>query len=90
MLLRRFLCLLRCRLFGNLWWFLCVSPRDRGWGGKGEGSLGRGEAGEGTKGGGKGEGTLTPVDTRVVAGNPRETQHQLEVSKGGKLKGNVF
>ena len=43
-----------------------------------------------TKRGGKGEGTLTPVNTRVVAGKPRKTQHQLEVSERGKLKGKMF
>ena len=52
--------------------------------------MGRGEAGGRTKGGGKGEGTLTPVNTRVVAGKPRKTQHQLEVSERGKVKGKVF
>ena len=52
--------------------------------------MGRGEAGGRTEGGGKGEGTLTPIDTRVVAGKPRETEHQLKMSKGGKLKGKVF
>ena len=90
MLLRRFLCLLRCKVSGNPGWFLCVSPRDSGWGGKGEGCLRRGEAGGRTEGGGKGEGTLTQVNTRVVANKPRETQHKLEMSKGGKLKGKVF
>ena len=54
------------------------------------GEEGRGKTGGRTKGGGKGEGTLTPVNARVVAGEPRETQHQLEVSKGGELKGKVF
>ena len=29
-LLRRFLCLLRCKLSGNPRWFLCVSLGDRG------------------------------------------------------------
>ena len=52
--------------------------------------MGRGEAGGRTERGGKGEGTLTLVNTRVVAGQPRETQHQLEMSEGGKLKGKVF
>ena len=52
--------------------------------------MGRGEAGGRTKRGGKGEGTLTPVNTRVVAGKTRKTQHQLEVSERGKLKGKVF
>ena len=54
------------------------------------GEEGRGKPGGRTKGGGKGDSTLTPVNARVVAGKPRETQHQLEVSKGGKLKGKVF
>ena len=90
MLLRRFLCLLRCKLSGNPGWFLCVYPGDRGWGGERKGWLGRGEAGGGTEGGGKGEGTLTSVNTRVVAGKPRKIQHQLEVSERGKLKGKVF
>ena len=54
------------------------------------GVVGRGQTGGRTEGGGKGESTLTPVNARVVAGKPRETQHQLEVSKGGKLKGKVF
>ena len=63
----------------------------RGGGCKGVGGEeGRGKTGGRTKGGGKGESTLTPVNARVVAGKPRETQHQLEMSKGGKLKGKVF
>ena len=49
-----------------------------------------GKASGRTERGGKGEGTVTLVNTRVVAGQPRETQHQLEVSERGKLKGKVF
>ena len=33
---------------------------------------------------------MTPVNTRVVAGQPRETQHHLEMSEGGKVKGKGF
>ena len=38
----------------------------------------------------KGEGTLTPVNTRVVAGQPRETGKDLKMGEGGKLEGKVF
>ena len=54
------------------------------------GEGGRGKTGGGTKGGGEGEGTLAPVNSGIVAGKPREGQHQLEVRKGGKLGGKVF
>ena len=90
MLFRRFLCLLRGRLSWNPGWFLCVSLGDRGGGGKGDEFLGRGKAGSRAKRGCKGKGTLTPVNTRVVAGQPRETEHHLEMSEGGKAKGKVF
>ena len=72
-LLRRFLCLLRCRLSRNRGWFLCVSPGDKGGGGKGDGCVGRGKANSKAERGCKGEGTLTLVNTRVVAGQPRES-----------------
>ena len=82
--------MLRCRLSENPGWFLCVSPGDRGWEGKGKGCLGRGKAGGRTERGGKGKGTQIPVNTRVVASEPRKPEHQLEVSERGKVEGKVF
>ena len=31
-----------------------------------------------------------PVNTRVVASEPREPEHHLEVSERGKVRGKVF
>ena len=64
---------------------------ERGGGCKGVGGGdGRGKAGRGTEGGGEGEGALTPVDAGIVAGEPGEAQHQLEVCKRCKLEGKMF
>ena len=52
--------------------------------------MGRGKAGSRAERGCKGKGTLTPVNTRVVAGQPRETEHHLKLGEGGKLEGKVF
>ena len=52
--------------------------------------MGRRKAGSRTERGCKGEGTLTRVNTRVVASEPRKPQHQLEMSERGKVKGKVF
>ena len=69
----------------------CVSAQETEVGGeKGRGVLGRGEAGGRTGRGGKGKGTQIPVNTRVVASEPRKPQHQLKMSKKGKVKGKVF
>ena len=69
---------------------MCVSPGDRGWGGKREGWVGGGKAGGGAKRGGEGKGTHILVNTRVVASEPRKPEHHLEVSERGKVKGKVF
>ena len=54
------------------------------------GGGGRGKAGGGIEGGGEGEGALAPLNAGIVAGKPREAEHQLEVRKGGKLEGKIF
>ena len=43
------------------------------------GGGGRGKASDGIEGGGEGEGALALVNAGIVAGKPREAQHQLEV-----------
>ena len=52
--------------------------------------MGRGKAGSRAERGRKGKGTLTPVNTRVVASQPREAEHHLKMSEGGEVKGKVF
>ena len=52
--------------------------------------MGGGKAGGGAERGGEGKGTQIPVNTRVVASEPRKPEHQLEVSERGKVKGKVF
>ena len=52
--------------------------------------MGGGKAGGGAERGGEGKGTHIPVNTRVVASEPRKPEHQLEVSERGKVKGKVF
>ena len=52
--------------------------------------FGGGKAGGRTERGGKGKGTQIPINTRVVASEPRKPQHQLEMSERGKVKGKVF
>ena len=54
------------------------------------GGGGRGKASGGINRGGEGEGALAPPNARIVAGEPREAEHQLEVRKGCKLEGKVF
>ena len=51
---------------------------------------GRGKAGGGTEGGGKGEVALALVSAGIVVGKPGEAQHQLKMDKGGKLEGKVL
>ena len=64
-----------------------VAAREVGGGG---GGWGGGDAGRGAKRGCEGEGTPGPVNTRIVLGQPGKTQHQLEVTQPGHLKGKVL
>ena len=42
------------------------------------------------EGGGKGEGTVMPVDAWVVPCQPREAEDELEMAKASHLKGEVL
>ena len=50
----------------------------------------RGKAGGGTERGVEGQGASPPVDPGVVAGEPWEPKHQLEVGELNDLQGNVL
>ena len=52
--------------------------------------MGGGKAGGGAERRGEGEGTQIPVNTRVVASEPRKPQYQLKMSEGGEMKGKVL
>ena len=62
----------------------------RGGGEEEEGGGGGWDAGGGAERGSKGQSTPGPVDARIVPGQPGESQHQLEVTQPGHLKGKVL
>ena len=51
---------------------------------------GREQTGGETEGGVEGKGARLPIDARVVAGEPRESQNQRKVGQRNQLKGNLF
>ena len=61
-----------------------------GRGGERGGGWWRCDASRRAKGRGKGKGTTGPVNAGVVAGQPREPEHHLEVTQPGHLKGEVL